>query len=41
MIPQFGSNIYSEYANYGRTRKIIPRPSNTAKRQAGSRTPGK
>jgi hypothetical protein len=41
VIPQFGGNIYSEYANYGRTRKIIPHPSNTAKRHAGSRTPGK
>jgi len=41
VIPQFGGNIYSEYANYGRTRKIIPRPSNIAKRQPASRTPGK
>jgi hypothetical protein len=41
VIPQFGGNIYSKYANYGYTRKIILRPSNIAKRQAASRTPSK
>jgi hypothetical protein len=35
VIPQFGGNIYSEYANYGRTRKIITRRQTSPKgRQA-------